>query len=375
MVGIGHRQLQRAVMHGELHRLAAAIRRNGRDAVDGRGEAGAIDAQFLVIVLGRHPLIVGERALDQLGQQHHAIEGEADLGVRNLDADIALDAFEKLLHFGNGLLGNDDTGHALGPGRRVDIGTGQAMAIGSDGAQRARLAHIERVHINAVEVIARLFVRDGELGALDQLAQRCRRQRETVREAARFQVGEAVGREAREVETRAAGTDLHLLGAIGFEPYFAAVGELAHDFVERMRGHSGRACRLHHRRHRLGHFDVEIGGAQVDLAVRGLEQHVGEDRVGVAPLNDAMHMPQRLQQRVALQCDLHPTHFPNTGPPASNPRKSGPRPWQFGPKNASAAGLACPQSPAIARQFKLSFSSAASVWARRCASSRRRSCS
>ena len=43
-------------------------------------------------------------------------------------------------------------------------------------------------------------------------------------------------------------------------------------------------------------LDVEVGRRQPELAVTRLEQHVGEDRNGVAPLDDALHMGERLEE-------------------------------------------------------------------------------
>ena len=172
------------------------------------------------------------------------------------------------------------------------------------------LAGFDGVEVDAVEIVARLLVGDRELGALDQLAEGRRGEREFVAEGAGLEVGKTVGREAREVEPRAARGEQHLLAALGLEPDFGAVGELADDLVERVGGNRGGARRSDHRGDALGHLDVEVGGAQVERAVGRLEQHVGEDRVGVAPLDDAMHMAQRFEQMVALERDFHSTRLP-----------------------------------------------------------------
>ena len=43
------------------------------------------------------------------------------------------------------------------------------------------------------------------------------------------------------------------------------------------------------------HLEIEIGRHQLDAAVgAGLDQHVGEDRNGVAPLNHGLDMAQAL---------------------------------------------------------------------------------
>ena len=56
---------------------------------------------------------------------------------------------------------------------------------------------------------------------------------------------------------------------------------------------------------RLDDLEIEIGGLQAQRRLLGPDQHVGEDRNGVAPLDHAMHVAQRLQQLCALDGDLH----------------------------------------------------------------------
>jgi hypothetical protein len=91
------------------------------------------------------------------------------------------------------------------------------------------------------------------------------------------------------------------------------------------------AWSCNHCRHRLGHLDVEIGGAHVDAVFAGLEQHVGEDRVSVAALDDAVHMAEGFEQVVALEGDFHSfLSLPVCCSPGSkNPGAPGLGPWQF----------------------------------------------
>ena len=71
-----------------------------------------------------------------------------------------------------------------------------------------------------------------------------------------------------------------------------AVRELARDVVDHMGGNSGRAFLGDVGRDGLGRLEVEIGALQRQFAALGLDQHIGEDRNGVAPLDDAMHVSQ-----------------------------------------------------------------------------------
>jgi hypothetical protein len=55
----------------------------------------------------------------------------------------------------------------------------------------------------------------------------------------------------------------------------------------------------------LGRLEVEIRALQRQFAVTCFDQHIGEDRNGVAPLDDAMHVPKRFKQDRTLDGDLH----------------------------------------------------------------------
>ncbi|MNT90056.1 hypothetical protein D3C72_2308900 [compost metagenome] len=46
------------------------------------------------------------------------------------------------------------------------------------------------------------------------------------------------------------------------------------------------------------------------MVVAGLEQHIGQDRIGVAAFNHPMHMAQRLEQMIAFECDFHGALLP-----------------------------------------------------------------
>jgi len=55
----------------------------------------------------------------------------------------------------------------------------------------------------------------------------------------------------------------------------------------------------------LDHLEVEVGRLERELGALGADQHVGENRNGVAPLDHAMHVGQRSQELGALDRDLH----------------------------------------------------------------------
>ena len=58
-------------------------------------------------------------------------------------------------------------------------------------------------------------------------------------------------------------------------------------------------------RDRIGHFKIEVGRLQAQRGAIGAQEHVGQNRNGVAPLDRAMHMAERSQQFGTLNGDLH----------------------------------------------------------------------
>ena len=72
-----------------------------------------------------------------------------------------------------------------------------------------------------------------------------------------------------------------------------------------MRRNRGRAGRRSLGRDGLDHFEVEIGRPEGELALVGADQEIGQDRNGVTPLHHAMDVPDRLEERSALDRNLH----------------------------------------------------------------------
>ena len=107
-------------------------------------------------------------------------------------------------------------------------------------------------------------------------------------------------------KARAAGLDRqHRAVAVAFQHDLRPVRQFAHDVVKHMRrngrGTGGRGFS----RQRLGDFEIEVGGFQRQPRVLGPDQHVAEDRNGVAPLDHAVHVAQRFQELRAFDGNLH----------------------------------------------------------------------
>ena len=205
-----------------------------------------------------------------------------------------------------GLARHDVARLAFGAGRRRQLDLGEAMSVGRDRAQHDVGPGACDVQVDAVEVVARLLGRDRELGLLDQALEVGRGERELVRHVAGRDVGEVALRQGLQREARAPGPDgEHRAVARGLEHDLRALGELAHDLVEHVRRHRGDAARRDLAVDRLDHLEIEIGRLERKLCALGADQHVGENRDGVAPLDHAVDVGERSQELGALDRDLH----------------------------------------------------------------------
>jgi hypothetical protein len=182
---------------------------------------------------------------------------------------------------------------------------GQAVTVGGDADQR-RLGAVGDVQVDAVQVEARLLGADGEARLVDQPLQVGDGQREAVRQRILGHHREILARQAGQHEARASRAQRQpLVGAAVLQFDLRALGQLADDVVERVGGGGDRAGGGDVRRHGLHHRQVEVGRRQVEAAVRRLEQHVRQDRYGGAPLDNALHVPQRPQERRAFNGEFH----------------------------------------------------------------------
>ncbi len=225
---------------------------------------------------------------------------------RKLQADFRLVILHEALHLADRLTRHDNARHADGALRQFDFHLREAMAVGRDRAQGLRLGGAGGVQVDAVEVVARFLGRDGELGLVDQPLQLGGLKGEFVRHLARREIGKVTLRQRLQRKARAAGAD-RKRGAVArrFQDDLRPLGQLAHDVEEHMGRHRGRAAGASFGRNCIGDFDVEVGGFERELRTVGVQQDIGEDRNGIAPLDHAMDVAQRFQQFGTLDRDLH----------------------------------------------------------------------
>jgi hypothetical protein len=200
------------------------------------------------------------------------------------------------------------------------------VAVGGHGAQLGLAVLDHGVQVEAAEVVAGLLGRHGEAGAVDQADQVAGVDGDAAGQTLGAHLREVAGRQHRQVELRAARLDSQPRIVAGeAQGDVGALGQLADDLVEGVGRGGDLALALDPGRRLVGDLHVEIGGRERHGLSVGREQHVGQDGDGVAPLDHALHMPERLQQRRPLDRQLHSSvQVPaacERGRPHASPRK------------------------------------------------------
>lgn len=308
VVGAGHGEGHAVLVEPHLDR-PGLLRGDGGHTVHALKEALRIELEQLVVASGNDARIIGKGAVDQLAGQYHpafTAEGEADLAGGQVDLDCAIQRFvEQLAQFRHRLARDDDVRHPFGPVGARQGEAGEPVPVGRRRLED-RLILVRDVEEDAVEVIARFLGRDGEPGAVDQFGDGARGQFETRRQIALDDHREIVARQGRQREAAAPGLYRHpVFGRL--EADLAAIGQLAGDVEQEMRRDRDRArvldaCGVH----MLDHLEIEIGRHDLEGVVAiGLDQDVGEDGDGIAPLHHRLHVTEAAKQGRAFDGGLH----------------------------------------------------------------------
>ncbi len=180
------------------------------------------------------------------------------------------------------------------------------MTIGGDSAQHHVPIDIDGMHEDAVEVIARLFGRDGKLRLVDELLEIAGHQRESMREIADVEGRKVAFRQRLKIEARAARPQQKLtVFSRRFERDLRAFRQFADDVEKHMSGER-RGTRLADvGLDFLGHFEIEIGRLQNQSPRARLQQHIGQNRDRIAAFYDAVNVAERLLKRRPLDRDFH----------------------------------------------------------------------
>ncbi len=202
---------------------------------------------------------------------------------------------EKLAHFGDGLPGKNDAGDAFAAGGKGNFHAGQTVPTVATARRTGCLLDWAALQVDAVEVVTGFFRAHREAGAVDQALEGCGGEGDLRGQIGGGHLREVADGQAAEFEVGAASADGELVlarGAVEFD--FGAIRQLADDFVEHRGGGGGGAGGRDFGGEALGQFDFHIRRGEEEFALRGLEEHVGENGNGVATFNHALHVGRGL---------------------------------------------------------------------------------
>ncbi len=252
-----------------------------------------------------HLLVVGELALDDLGDDLDSCEGEARLVGTDRERDRLVGIAQELDQLEHRLARQDRFYRAMVAPERA-AGVGQAVAVRCHDAQHVLVDGEE----HPVEVIADVLNRHGELHEPERVLQRLLRQRECLRGVTCFHhAREIAGGQRLEVEPALAGAHRHA-AFLCLERHLHIVGQRTQDVVELPRAGRDRAFGRTVDVRFGGDLDFQVGREKLDLGSGGGDQDVGEYRQGMAALDDAGNLLQGAQEffvcRFDFQHDLLP---------------------------------------------------------------------
>src|SRR5471030_1123438 len=293
LVGVGRADLHAARGHDAAHALELVAGHDG-GALQRAQQLIAADGEFVFVALGDHPRVVGELALDQLGDQLDVGEGQLDLVGGDVQLHRLVVLFQQALQFDDGLA-RDDHFLALERLLGLHLAEGQAVAVGGHGDDVLAVQDQQQ----AVQVVADVLLGHREVDHVEQMLQRLLRQRDGGVVALGLLHGrEFLGGQRLQREARFAG--LHGQALVQQRHrHVARFRQRAQDVEQLAGGHGG-----------AGHVgagaDAGVGG-DLHFRVGRQEGHafavfadedIGQNRHGVPTLDNTAHDLQRSQQRI-----------------------------------------------------------------------------
>src|SRR5450830_96488 len=294
LVRVGGRDLQRAGADDAAHALELIARHDG-GALQGAQQLVAADGEVVLVALRDHARVVGELALDQLGDQFDVREAQLDLVGGDVQLDRLVVLFQQALQLDDGLA-RDDHFLALEGLLGLDLAEGQAVAVGGHGDDVLAVQHQQE----AIQVVADVLLGHREVDHVEQVLQRLLRQGERGVEGFRFlHGGEFLGGQRLQREARLAALDGQALVQQGHR-HVARFGQRAQDVEQLARGHGGAGnvgagADIGVRRDL--HF--RIGGQERNGFAFLADEDIGQNRHGVPTLDNTAHDLQWPEKRVS----------------------------------------------------------------------------
>ena len=158
--------------------------------------------------------------------------------------------------------------------------------------------------IDTVQVIARLFGRDRKPCGIDHIADISRCDGEAARHVTGGNSGKIFNRQGWQTEIGPAGAD-HCMTVGNIDLNLGAFGQLARDVIEQMRRNGGRASRANSAFCLRGNIHIHVGCGHRQHTAVGLQHDIGENRYGVAALNNRLHVAKRPQEADSIDGQFH----------------------------------------------------------------------
>src|SRR5690606_4265929 len=294
LFGVGRCNFKLVVRKLDAHALELVGGKDG-GALQAALQDFAIDLEMPRVIGGYDPGEVGELALDQLGDEFDVAEAETDLARGHVDADRLVAFGQQTLHFKYRLTRHDDVVLVLDA---LDRGAamGKAVAVGGHGAHPARLEHEQQ----AVQIIADVLLRHGEMHHVEQVLERLLQQRKRdIPFLGLGQGGKFVG--SQRLQGKAAFARLNRELARGKRQLdLAGVGQGTQDVEQLARRDRGGFIGVAHAKLRVRrNLYFEVGGDKGNFLALLAQQDIGQNRQRISSFDYSRHRGQRFQQGVA----------------------------------------------------------------------------
>src|SRR3954467_10289826 len=282
LVGVRGNDLQAAVGKHPAHAAEFLVRQD-RGSLQRLAQRFPVGQQLVFVLRWNDARVVGELAVDQLGDELDCTKTEGRLARRKLDANFLVGVGEELGQLEHGLSRHDRL-LTREVGVEFDLGKGEAVAVGRHQLDLASLYD----HQQTVEVIANVLLRHGVLHEPEHTTQGLLRHRKARHVACRLgEAREIFRRQRLQAKAALAGPYQQPL-VLRLQADLGLLRQRPQDVEQLPRAHR-KGTRI------LGAGDA-AAGADLDLDIGRQERHgfpgavdqnVRQDRQRMTPLDDA----------------------------------------------------------------------------------------